>query len=69
VSGRYSQGSCKLIGAPFLGEETPQGRCQIYHPPPDPDRPAYEGLWRRRQREKDEQEAAQQAAEENDTEE
>ena len=44
-----------------MGDETPQGFCQTYHPPPDPDRPAYEGLWRRRQREKEEREAAQQA--------
>lgn len=62
VTGDYSNGSCKVIGTPFLGERRPDGRCASYHPPPDPDKKQYEGLWRRRQREKEEREAAEQAA-------
>lgn len=63
ISGGYSNGSCKLIGAPFLGEERPDGACPIVHPPPDPEKKKYEGLWRRRQREKEEREAAEAAEE------
>ncbi|MFT4976908.1 MAG: membrane peptidoglycan carboxypeptidase [Myxococcota bacterium] len=57
VSGRNSNGSCRLIGAPFLGDDKPEGRCATYHPPPDPEKKEYEGLWRRRRREKEEREA------------
>lgn len=61
ISGRYSNGTCKIIGAPFLADEKPLGACGIGHPPPDPEKKTYEGLWKRRQREKDEREAAEAA--------
>lgn len=63
VSGKYGNGSCRLIGAPFLDDAKPQGRCAIDHPPPDPDAPKYEGLWKRKKREQEEREAAEAAAE------
>ena len=63
ITGRYSNGSCKIIGAPFLHEEKPEGGCGIRHPPPDPEKKKYEGLWKRRQREREEREAAKAAEE------
>ena len=63
ISGGYSNGSCRLIGAPFLPGDKPSGSCRIRHPPPDPEKKKYEGLWKRRQREKEEREAAREAAE------
>jgi len=61
VTGKWGNGSCRLIGAPFLEDDKPQGRCPIGHPPPDPDKKKYEGLWTRRKREQEEREAAAQA--------
>ncbi|MBO84019.1 MAG: hypothetical protein CL927_01560 [Deltaproteobacteria bacterium] len=49
-SGKYGNGTCRLIGAPFLAGEKPKGRCPIDHPPPDPEVKAYEGLWKRKAR-------------------
>lgn len=63
LSGRYSNGSCRTIGAPFLPDDKPEGACSILHPPPDPEKKKYEGLWKRRQREAEEREAARLAAE------
>ncbi len=62
ISGRYSNGSCHLIAAPFLGDDKPDGICHIAHPPPDPEKKKYEGLWKRRKREAEERAAAQEAA-------
>lgn len=61
-TGRYRNETCTLIGTPFLREERPSGTCDVEHPPPDPTHTGYEGLWRRRQREQAEQEAAERAA-------
>lgn len=58
VSGKYGNGTCRLIGAPFLEGDKPAGRCPIGHPPPDPEAKKYEGLWRRKAREAEEREAA-----------
>lgn len=58
VSGKYGNGSCRLIGAPFLDGDKLKGRCGIEHPPPDPEAPKYEGLWKRKAREAEEREAA-----------
>ena len=44
----------------FEGDEV-GGTCGVQHPPPaevDPDKPKYEGLWKRKAREKSEAEAA-----------
>jgi len=59
VSGRYGNGSCRLIGAPFLDGDKPKGRCSYAHPPPDPEAPKYEGLWKRKAREAEERAAAE----------
>jgi membrane peptidoglycan carboxypeptidase len=56
-SGKYGNGTCRLIGAPFLPDEKPKGRCPIGHPPPDPEAKKYEGLWKRKAREAEEREA------------
>ena len=58
-SGKHSNGTCRMIGAPFLEGDSPDRRaCSISHPPPDPDAPAREGFWKRRERERQEREAA-----------
>ncbi|MEL6343870.1 MAG: hypothetical protein AAFV53_12105 [Myxococcota bacterium] len=62
ITGRWGNGSCRLIGAPFLNDEKPHGRCPTAHPPPDPEKKKYEGLWTRRKREREAREAADQAA-------
>jgi penicillin-binding protein 1A len=56
-TGQYGNGSCRLIGAPFLEGEKPRGRCAIEHPLPDLEAPKYEGLWKRKAREAEELEA------------
>jgi membrane peptidoglycan carboxypeptidase len=63
MTGRYSNGTCRTIGAPFLPGDKPEGVCGIVHPPPDPEHQKYEGLWKRRQREQEEREAARLAEE------
>ncbi|MFT5686488.1 MAG: penicillin-binding protein 1A [Myxococcota bacterium] len=63
MTGRYSNGSCRTIGAPFLPGDKPEGSCGIGHPPPDPEKKKYEGLWKRRQRESEERKAAELAVE------
>ena len=59
-SGQYGNGTCRLIGAPFLDGDKPKGRCPVEHPPPDAEAPKYEGLWKRKAREEEER-AAQEA--------
>jgi hypothetical protein len=61
-SGKYGNGTCRLIGAPFLDGQKPKGRCPIDHPPPDAEKKAYEGLWKRKEREEREAEEAKEAA-------
>lgn len=56
-SGKYSNGTCRLIGAPFLDGDKPRGACHIGHPPPDPEAKKYEGLWKRKAREAEERAA------------
>jgi hypothetical protein len=56
-SGKYGNGTCRLIGAPFLDGKKPKGRCPIDHPPPDPETKTYEGLWKRKAREEEERTA------------
>ena len=46
-SGQKSNGSCRLIAAPLLKGQKPAGVCTIRHPPVDPTKPKYQGLWRR----------------------
>ncbi len=58
-TGKYSNGSCRLIGAPFLEGDKPAGACTIAHPPPDPEAKKYEGLWKRKAREAEEKAAAE----------
>ena len=60
-SGKYGNGTCRLIGAPFLDGVKPKGRCPHDHPAPDPEAKKYEGLWKRKAREAEE-EAAKEAA-------
>jgi len=62
TSGKYSNGTCRLIGAPFLEGEKPKGRCPTAHPPPDPEAKKYEGLWKRKAREAEERKAAEAGA-------
>lgn len=61
-SGKYGNGGCRLIGAPFLGDDKPSGVCPIAHPPPDPEAKKYEGLWKRKAREEEERKAAEAGA-------
>ena len=49
-TGRRSNGTCKTIPAPVLEGQKPSGGCPISHPPPDPDKPKRENMWRRRAR-------------------
>lgn len=61
-SGKRSNGTCRLIGAPFLEiSRVPREACPIAHPPPDPEAKAYEGLWRRKAREAEEAESGEDA--------
>lgn len=56
-TGKYSNGTCRTIGAPFLdGDKPAAGACNIQHPPPDPTKEKYEGLWKRKAREAEEAE-------------
>ena len=57
-TGKYSNGTCKLVGAPFLEGTHPDGTCPIQHPPPDPEKKKYESLWKRKAREAEEAAAA-----------
>ena len=59
VSGKYGNGSCRLIGAPFLDGDKPKGVCAVGHPAPDPAAKKYEGLWKRKAREAEERAAAE----------
>lgn len=66
VSGKYMNGSCPGIVAPYLEGTAPKGSCPIPHPPPaaeelDADgkpKPKHESLWKRLERERLEKEAA-----------
>ena len=61
-TGLRGNGTCRLIGAPFLARsEIPRHACGVDHPPPDPTVEKYEGLWRRKAREQAEAEEAEQA--------
>lgn len=63
-TGKHSNGTCRMIGAPFLeGDKPSSAACGISHPPPDPEAPAREGFWKRRERERQEREAAEAGAE------
>jgi penicillin-binding protein 1A len=64
VSGKRSNGSCPMIGAPFLSGTAPKGACPVAHPPPDPNAPPkeHESLWKRRAREAEERAAAEAGA-------
>ncbi|RME24139.1 MAG: hypothetical protein D6798_11905 [Deltaproteobacteria bacterium] len=66
-SGLRSNGTCPLIGAPFIPGTEPRQVCPIQHPPPESDEagghPRYEGLWRRRAREQEEARARQEQEE------
>jgi len=53
-TGKNSNGSCRSITAPVLKGQKPHGRCNIRHPPPDPDKPKREGMWRRGKKKKEE---------------
>ena len=58
-TGKHSNGTCRMIGAPFLeGEKPSSAGCGISHPPPDPEATPREGFWKRREREREEREAA-----------
>lgn len=62
-TGKYGNASCRLIGAPFLDGEKPQGTCGIEHPPPPPEVEGeeghgHEGLWKRMKRQQEEAAAA-----------
>ena len=55
-SGLRSNGTCRMIGAPFFDRsELPRSACGVAHPPPDPTVEKYEGLWRRKAREQAEE--------------
>ena len=61
-SGLYGNGSCRMIGAPFLDKKrAPRGACPIEHPPPEVSDKEYEGLWRRKAREEAEAEGEAEA--------
>ena len=62
ITGKYSNGTCRLIGAPFLADDAPKGACNIAHPPPDPEAKKHESLWKRRSREQEERAAAAETA-------
>ena len=52
VTGQRGNGTCRLIGAPFLDKSrVPTTPCPVEHPPPDESKKAFEGLWRRKARE------------------
>ncbi|MBL8616538.1 MAG: transglycosylase domain-containing protein [Deltaproteobacteria bacterium] len=58
-TGKHGNGTCRMIGAPFLdGEKPGPGGCPISHPPPDPEAPDRENFWERRERMRLEREAA-----------
>lgn len=59
ITGKRPNGSCPLIGAPFLPGTEPKEACSTSHPPPDPEgaKKEYEGLWKRKAREEAEAEA------------
>ena len=62
-TGRTGNHSCRPIDLPILPGAPRAGTCELEHPPPDvvdPDKPKYEGLWRRKAREEAEREAAAQ---------
>jgi len=65
-TGLRSNGTCPLIGAPFLPGTEPRATCPTVHPPPDVEEEGghkkYEGLWKRKAREEEEARAAEEAA-------
>ncbi len=60
VSGKYMNGSCPGIVAPYLEGTLPKGSCPISHPPPEAEeldengqpKPKHESLWKRLERER-----------------
>ena len=47
-SGKYGNGSCKNIPIPLLPNQHPKGVCNTQHPAPDPLKPKYQNLWKRK---------------------
>ncbi len=48
MSGQYRNDTCKTMPIPTLPTHRPRGRCEIEHPPEDPNKPKYINLWNKR---------------------
>ena len=62
VSGHRVNSSCSGLRAPFLEGTEPRSVCSIEHPPPDPDKPKYKGMWARKRESEEKAAAAREAA-------
>ena len=63
-TGNYGNGSCKIIPMPILEGQRSSKKCTVEHPEPDPDKPKFESLWKRKERLKKEAEDKKRAEKE-----